>query len=268
MLSKSKRFLEEIAALSRILNWTDAGRYVASIACNLPSIFREKSLGQADESYRPERLTVKAFGQNFRLANPCLSLVREIYGRRIYFPKPDWVPKAGDAIVDLGANVGLFSLLCAGLGANVVAVEAQSGFLPLAEAMLRENGCLHRVKLVHGIVGANTGCLADPERRAHSSHFGRIPPEMSMRQVLSLHSAGEVDFLKIDIEGSEFALFRGDTDWLAGVRRIAMEVHPEFGDAKVIQRHLSDRGYKSWLIPSWRDNGGVRRFPGHCYAER
>lgn len=260
--------MQEISALSHVLPWTDTARYIAALVCNVSSIYREKSLRAADESYRRAKLTVTALGKTFRLVNPDLGLVREIYGRQVYFPTPEWVPKPGDSVIDLGANRGIFAVLCGCLGARVIAVEAQSEFLPVAEETLRESGCKCHVKLVHGVIGATTGCLANTQRRAQASHWGRVPPEITMRDILPLCTAGKADFLKVDIEGSEFALFQGDADWLGKVQRISMEVHPQFGNPAIIQEQLSSHGFRSWLVPNRRDRDKIRTFPGHCYAEK
>jgi hypothetical protein len=40
-------------------------------------------------------------------------------------------------------------------------------------------------------------------------------------------AVGVVDFLKINIEGSEKAIFDGDTSWVARVRNISIELHDQ-----------------------------------------
>jgi hypothetical protein len=90
-----------------------------------------------------------------------------------------------------------------------------------------------------------------------------------MEELLERHRVESVDFLKIDIEGSEFDLFRGAPAWLHRVRRIAMEVHPEFGPVAELARAIGSRGMKV----EFRDNGleAVEAIPaegGYLYAVR
>ncbi len=39
----------------------------------------------------------------------------EIVLRRVYSPTPAWVPSAGQTVIDVGANIGVFALWAAGL---------------------------------------------------------------------------------------------------------------------------------------------------------
>jgi hypothetical protein len=57
-----------------------------------------------------------------------------------------------------------------------------------------------------------------------------------------LAELGAVDFLKVDIEGSEFALFDDCGTWIDRVHYIAMEVHNDCGDSQALQRRLREQG--------------------------
>jgi hypothetical protein len=65
---------------------------------------------------------------------------------------------------------------------------------------------------------------------------------MSMSELTA--SLPRIDLLKIDIEGSEFALFAEPEgqSWLTKVRRIAMEVHPKFGSPASLASKLAAHG--------------------------
>jgi hypothetical protein len=73
---------------------------------------------------------------------------------------------------------------------------------------------------------------------------------MSMDDLFSKHQVDQLDFSKVDIEGSEFDLFRTGAEWLIKVSRIAMEVHPEFSSASELQSTLESSGMSTEL----RDN--------------
>jgi uncharacterized protein (DUF2126 family) len=49
--------------------------------------------------------------------------------------------------------------------------------------------------------------------------------------------------MKIDIEGSEFELFN-ETDWLAAVEAISMELHHVYGDVQDVLAALSKHGFE------------------------
>ena len=181
----------------------------------------------------------------------CVCSVREIYGRRIYFLTNDWIPRQGDFVIDLGANVGMVTLLCAKLGADVVAVEAQDGFIPCIKENLSENGCLGNVQVIHGLVGGGSGVFSKEDNFVNADHFdGKLPISISMKEILDIHPNKRVNLLKMDIEGSEFDLFSSNWDWLSMIDRIAMEIHPDSGDVQEFMDNMNRNGFKCKLCTS------------------
>jgi FkbM family methyltransferase len=152
-----------------------------------------------------------------------------------------------DIVVDLGCNVGLFTVLAASAGRSVVAVEAQAWLLEKAHSTLQMNQCADRARLVHALVGADTGVFnANPGGLAEP--WIGDPPRVCMSDLLA--SVPTVDLLKIDIEGSEFSLFSEEQNlpWLTRVRRIVMEVHPEFGCASDLSSTLASNGFRFQFV--------------------
>jgi hypothetical protein len=149
--------------------------------------------------------------------------------------------------MDLGCNVGVFTVLAASAGKCVVAVEAQAGMLQRAESNLSLNGCAHRTQLIHGLVGAETGVFCADRASLTDPRIGD-PPRLSMSELTA--NLPRIDLLKIDIEGSEFALFaeEGNPSWLNKVRRIAMEVHPKFGSAASLGSTLAAHGLRFQFV--------------------
>jgi len=178
--------------------------------------------------------------------------VRELYGRDVYFAGPGFSVTPGDVVVDLGANAGIFAVLAAKLGGSVVAVEALP---PLRLARnLQANGCADRVLVVHGLLGARIGLLHERPDTAlvGPGVEGRrsLGPSVTMQDLVETHRLDRIDFLKVDIEGTEFELLRRDELWLGRVRRIAADVHLEFGRAEELQDELEAAGFATALDPS------------------
>jgi FkbM family methyltransferase len=190
--------------------------------------------------------SARAFGTQVRIPRSAISLAREIYGRACYFPDASFVPKKGDAVIDLGANCGVFTALAAKLGARVRAVEAQSGMVRECRETLAANGCTADV--ICAMVGAG-GDLGDRSKLETASHFeGTIPPSLSMEAAMD--GFEQVDLLKCDIEGSEYALFLENNRWLDRVRRITMEIHPAHGSPESVAAQLGRRGFRAWTTPA------------------
>lgn len=166
---------------------------------------------------------------------------REMYCRGVYWPTPIFYPKNRDVVLDLGANVGLYAVHAARVGAAVVAVDAQSGFHePFAD--LCDLNAVSNIRLVHAIVGSRIGILSDKRLRTSSKDWGEEPPELSIYELLEREHIEKVDLMKIDIEGSEYDLL-SNPEWLQRVDRIVMEVHQDFGEPESVVAVLSEAGF-------------------------
>lgn len=240
-----RRFAHELAAIARVVDGETVARYVGALMWALPSVLRTRLLRPADQRLAPQRIVrVRTGGVSLRVPSRHFGLVRELYCRRVYNFVPGFEIRAGQQVVDLGANVGAFSVLAAAAGARVLAVEAQAGFAPEFWELMRLNGCADRVALVHGLVGAGVGYFADPERRATASHMGAEPGSVRIGALLDAHELARVDLMKLDIEGSEFAVFADSAGWLDRVQRMVMEVHARFGDAGELASELATAGFE------------------------
>lgn len=273
MIKTARYFWENMVAAASILDKRCLAAYAYAIMANTLSIFGERSLGPADTYFMKNRslLKINSIGGRIILNQPDFGLVRELYGRNIYFPEPDFIPIHGSKVVDLGANVCLFSLLCAKLGAEVLAVEAQSGFIGTARNNFALNNVGHRIQVMHAVIGGSKGVYSQKELRKASSHWIDDPSDVSIEEILYTFLDGHqemVHLLKIDIEGSEFDLFENDIEWLDKILHISMEVHPEFGDVTVLIDRIEKAGFRCNLVPSWNESGIPKDYPGFLFASR
>jgi len=115
-----------------------------------------------------------------------------------------------DRVLDIGANVGAFSLRAARLSSYVTAIE------PLTVDPLKENILLNGadVRVIEGALGDGTPCEItwdDLHRSVQTYTLGQL-----------VTTAGGCDFLKCDCEGAEWQICPKD---LLGIRRIEMELH-------------------------------------------
>jgi len=158
-------------------------------------------------------------------------LVREILIRDCYFRyHSGHVFESLTTVLDIGANRGLFSVLMAGQADLVISVEAQRHFLPVIRHNMSVNG--YDNYAVHCAYLGEGGLL---ERDKY------VPT--TIEELLSKHALQEVDFVKIDIEGSEFALFRSG-GWLDRTKYLSIEVHAEHGDTRQVIKALEAHGFK------------------------
>jgi hypothetical protein len=224
------RLLREMRTTYNLLGPAQFGRYGLALIRHAPEILHSRSLVSADTSFADVAM-VRMDGLTFAL--PGRLFCRELFGRRVYFPEGFDIAR-GDTVLDLGANNGLFSLIAAKKGARVISVEAQDIFRDSFNDIMKRNMC--KAELHCGMVGIG-GLLGDAGIAS-----------VNLDQVLA--NIPRVDFLKCDIEGSEFALLQEYPQWLSKVRKIAMEVHTEFGDTRELLSILQAHGFTAEL----RDN--------------
>lgn len=135
-----------------------------------------------------------------------------VCGRAFNAQELKWLDRAlprGGVFVDIGANMGFFSLFAATKGAKVVAVEPHPRLFARLSANMALNG-VASARLFECAVGGEAG-MARLEV-AHDLGIGRIGeggedgvevPVRTLTDILAEAGVTAVDALKIDIEGYE-----------------------------------------------------------------
>jgi FkbM family methyltransferase len=141
------------------------------------------------------------------------------------------------AVIDLGAHIGVFSLLAARTAHQVRAIAYEPG--PDNAALLRRNLTLNpllapRIELHEAAAGARAGTAhwqldaRDPSSsRVVDDDRGHPVQVVGLRDVLDACPL-PVAALKIDVEGSEYDLLDGSdpADW-RDVPAVLVELHPD-----------------------------------------
>jgi FkbM family methyltransferase len=128
-------------------------------------------------------------------------------------------------IVDIGANVGLFSLLARHRfpAATIHAYEPDKNLLGFTERNLA--GC-NVVIHGEGVASADGHCsiLSRGSSRANRTISTSEGTKLTSLAAVVERVGGAIDLLKIDCEGAEWDIFR-DKEAIANVRAIRMEYH-------------------------------------------
>jgi FkbM family methyltransferase len=184
-----------------------------------------------------------------------LDAILEIWFNRAYMPSGFYTPKPGDVIIDAGANVGVFTLyaLRQFTAARVVAIEPfPENFDCLVRNLSVERGAgarcaAHRLAL-SGVAGTGTMARVGERSLDHVLQTGGDPknPPVEMiplAGVCELAKTERVAFLKVDVEGSERAIFEAaDCGTLRRFDRIAAEYHDNLipGCLETMQARLAE----------------------------
>ena len=155
-------------------------------------------------------------------------------------------PAPGRKVMDVGANVGIFSTFCGLKGADVVAYEPFPEIFSMFSGMIKRTGLDKRVNVVNAAVWTHTGEMpyighrTDNEKEGVTFYNGSLPaggvgwnPDDSRiitTKCVSFDDAigdTEWDMVKVDIEGAEFDLFlSASTEALKRIKFAYVELHP------------------------------------------
>lgn len=187
-----------------------------------------------------------------------IDIVDEVFIRKTYNPYFLQI-KSGDTVVDIGANIGIFSLYAALNGAtNIYSIE------PLKEnlRLIKQNFWINNLTcpiLINIAISNKNGWsklyLSDHDshnllfKRNNNRKFSkyRTVKTFKLSKFLEKYKVNKVDFLKIDCEGSEGDIFAstGQSEW-KNIKKISIEYHN--GVSILNDREISARlitlGYK------------------------
>ena len=153
-------------------------------------------------------------------------------------------------IVDLGANIGVTSMWLDMQFSvrRIVMVEPEHSHALLAQRNL--TGARAEVTLVEAAVGKCDGLAqfkTSVESNTGSLKYGVVGSTRVISMMTLLHETGivgEVDLLKVDIEGGEAELCSGNLYWLRRVRSIIAEFHPQIINRELVVDAIVNAGFR------------------------
>lgn len=162
--------------------------------------------------------------------------------------------REGDLFVDVGANVGSYSILAASVQANVYSIEP----VPHTFEILRKNVCINtfqaKIQLFNLGVGKEQGTLYFTDNLDTVNHVVKqgiknaVPVGATTLDILCLN--GVPDLIKIDVEGFEGVVLEGSKNILSDPKLNALIVemnddNQEYGyNAQDIESMLAGYGFK------------------------
>ncbi|MDG6908430.1 MAG: FkbM family methyltransferase [Nitrososphaerota archaeon] len=256
MFSKAAYELNLVRSVAKLFGKRKALKFALFVPAVLIS-------GQNRTAY--ERIApceTKIEGRNIIFPHPDARFIDEIVVEGCYTLSPGFQIGPNDTVVDLGANIGIFSIL-AGIRATngrVIALEPEEQNYQFLCENVRSNS-LRNVEPYRLAISSADGLLdlymANPGNNTILlDHFGRSTKRsqrveaISMKSLIARFQLNEINFLKMDVEGSEFQIFR-ENRWLEQVQRIAMEVHPDVGDPSMIRRKLEEKNFSVKTAPAY-----------------
>ena len=229
----------------------------ASLVPNYNEIFMRNTLELA-RRFNPEwyrRHAPNKLSWICDLGKEAEALYKEVIQENVYQVSEESLKNR--AVIDIGANIGTFSMFAASLGASkVVAIEpVASTYDTLLDNIRRANA--------EQIVVAQKAVVLDEDNRSvqiglnsESGHNSLYQASMGKETVssVSLNSLlemvdGDDVFLKMDCEGSEYdILMHVSPETMKRISTVAMEVHldlhPVYQGVEVLEQKLASFGFK------------------------
>jgi len=243
-------------------------------------------------------LMPKVRGKNYR------TIIRYDLGQKILLHLDDWIPiqlfwmgvyyverkhtehfkkliKPGDIVIDVGANIGYYTLMAAarvGKRGHVYAFEPASHTFKILQKNIQINGftnvSLYNLAISNeeGYVelylsdSINTGATSITVPELFSGKVEKVRC-ITIDNFLNKENIKKVDLIKIDVEGAEPKVLRGMNKLLSEQNpKILIEINEErlrsAGHSKdYIYEFLASKGYKAY------DISGKKTKPIHNYVE-
>lgn len=157
---------------------------------------------------------------------------KEIYGcefsdTKCIYEMNKCIIEENDTVVDLGANVGFFSNYAAKKCKKLISVEGSPELYScLVKNTAEENDNIEYLNA--NIISKNNSNL---------DVWSRNPSKISLtlEDIFKIYNLEKIDFLKVDIEGSEYHIFENlDPLLFKKIRKIAIEVHDDEKNIKLL----------------------------------
>jgi hypothetical protein len=128
----------------------------------------------------------------------------------------DCIINKDDVVVDLGANVGFFTNCAAQKCKKVISVEGGDAFFSCLVKNTYEN--INIEYLNANVVAENS--------KINNTWANPTKINLTISNIFDLYNLDKINFLKIDIEGSEYDIFKNiDKNILSRIEKIAIETH-------------------------------------------
>ena len=237
------KLLGDFRGIARVAGIGTALRWMICVSLTLPTALKTRNLLAADRLMGNGPFRVHhAIGDALLTGESAFSGLREIWVRDVYaggnFLR---VPDHG-TVVDLGANMGNFSAqaLAANATARLIAIEPSAPLGAKWVATMAANGFQDRAQLCRAFIGIFT----DKQRRDFENDpaYGDAPT-INEDEFLRRYAIDHIDFLKCDIEGSEFFMTERNSRLLDIADRVAIELHDFGGDPQHFLDTLKAKGF-------------------------
>jgi FkbM family methyltransferase len=188
-----------------------------------------------------------------------------------------FLPKDSDIVVDIGAHIGLYTIISSkrvGFNGRVVAIEAHPGNFEILNRNIHLNNLANVIALNYAAYSREEKLkLYLPSGESGFTKYNTIMPKFSKRdekfvevtaetldKLLQSNGIRVVNWIKIDVEGAEFEVLKGAHNVLSESKEIALliELHGSPYDYRQkIEELIKLYNLKIEFERSYQENGSM-----------
>jgi FkbM family methyltransferase len=185
-----------------------------------------------------------------------VGIFREIFEWNIYR-----VPsKKRKLILDVGANVGFFSLRYSNKTEKIIAIEPHPRNFEILNKNIKING-IRNIEALNLAINDKVGNSILYGSGGSASIINNSSDEKYVVKTTTLDeickNIEKIDLLKIDVEGAEELVLKGGNTTLNKVHTLVVEVHHDWVKEESIIKVLSNVGFKIKKLPSYVERTSI-----------
>jgi FkbM family methyltransferase len=194
--------------------------------------------------------------------------VNGLYDRAIHMAVSKAPTVRSFCFMDLGANVGFFSLRVSdllrrqgGRSLRGLLVEGHPKTAADLKRRIHADNRLTELEVINGLVGKKSGSayITDSDFSGNNTIFGKGEIEVPFVD-LDRHSSEQIDLLKCDIEGAELEFVEQYAGLLSRSAVAVFELHSAICDVDRCRRVLAGYGFENSLLLHEENHLEVRQF--------
>ncbi len=188
-------------------------------------------------------------------------VIKEIWDENVY-EVADWRFSENGKVVDIGANIGSFSIFAASRGDTVYAIEPEPHNLQALKNNIELNNMQDKVFILPYAIGDKKGTVTISDEGGGSTIKDGKPGTqvelMSFNSMFDLYNIDEVDVLKIDVEGAETEIILGASkENLQKCKYITMEFDIRSGNTMGAMVQKLSETHHVRTMGSWERGGMI-----------
>lgn len=197
-------------------------------------------------------------------------ILQEIYIEKIY--EPFLHGKKDLTIFDIGGNIGLFSYYAYPYAKKIICMEPSKDHVEVIKHMLEYNKMDDKVGIVNAALSSKSeirtfyhnknNTMYSLEKEVNDGSYNEKVTTMTLSDLMLLTKTNYIDFMKLDIEGSEFDVINSTSfeTMSTKIDSMLVELHAWAGrNPSQITTTLKDYGFEVWHIPAQATLFGAKR---------